>query len=351
MPFERPSLPVLIDRAAATMRAETGSTEAELRRSNLHVLARVQAGAAHGFYGYLDWLAKQPFPDSADIEMVRRWASMLNVLEVEAGFARARVRLSGSSGAVVLAGRLLAKASGEVLRTEADAVLVDGVADVMASADVPGAASSVAVGEQLQLVSPVAGVVGTAEVLADGLVSGADAESPGSLRGRVLSRLRQPPHGGARGDYVEWARQVPGVTRVWVYPRWLEAGSVGVTFVRDDDPDGLIPTLAEVAEVQALLETVAPVNARPVVFAPTPIPLDIALRIYPDTPTMRAAVERSLAEWIAHEAVPGGLTRLTHLHQVISDTPGEIDHELIVPMADFEPMQHEIAVLGAVTWL
>ena len=74
MSFERPDLPTLIERAIADIESRLTGADARLRRSNLNVLARVHSGAAHGLYGYLDWLAKQILPDSADAEFLERHA-------------------------------------------------------------------------------------------------------------------------------------------------------------------------------------------------------------------------------------------------------------------------------------
>lgn len=350
MAFDRPELSQLVDRAAASMAAATGASAAFVRRRLLNVLAVVHSGATHGLYGYLAWLADQPFPDTADLEYLRRWATILRISEIEAGHAAAVVRMTGTTGTSIPAGTRVSKADGLTLLVDADAELVDGAADVAVVAELPGAASSVYPGETVRLVSPIAGVASVATVLAEGLVSGADAETPESLRERVLARFRQPPHGGAAADYIEWARQIPGVTRVWVRPRWLSDGYVGVLFVRDGDPDSIIPSEAEVAAMQAHLEEVRPVTAHPWAMAPTPIAVDITLSVTPNTPTVRSAVERSLAELFAHQAEPGGVMRLTHLHQVVSDTPGEVDHDIAVPADDVTVMQHEIPVLGEITW-
>ena len=58
-----------------------------------------------------------------------------------------------------------------------------------------------------------------------GIAGGADEQSDLLLLQRVLARLRQPPHGGADFDYIRWALEVPGVTRAWVYPLELGAGT------------------------------------------------------------------------------------------------------------------------------
>ena len=66
MPFETPSLPVLIKRTQSDLASDS------LRQSDAQVLARTLSGAAFGLYGYLDWIAEQILPDTADESTLER---------------------------------------------------------------------------------------------------------------------------------------------------------------------------------------------------------------------------------------------------------------------------------------
>lgn len=70
MPFERPSLGKLIARAQADMSGRLPGTDPLLRRNLVAIIARMSAGTAHGLYGYLDWLALQLMPDTAETENI-----------------------------------------------------------------------------------------------------------------------------------------------------------------------------------------------------------------------------------------------------------------------------------------
>lgn len=349
MPFNRPSLSTLIERMTTDMEGRMPGAVVRQARSNLYALARVDAGAIHGLYGYIQWLSQQ-LPDTAEVEYLERWAAIFGVARTPAGFAENDLQLSGNSGAVVPAGTRLQRADGQAYLTDLAVTLVAGVATVKVVAEQPGAAASLATGEVLSFVSPVAGVESTATVLASGQLSGADAQSDESLRAALIERIQLPPHGGAKHDYITWAKQIPGVTRVWPFAHWLGDGNVGVFFVRDGDPD-IIPSPAEVAVVAAHLANVAPLTAHLIVSAPTPITLDLAIQITPNTASQKADVVKAIKALLAVEAVPGGVLRLSHLREAISDTPGEIDHTLVSPSADIVPLQNEIVVLGEITWL
>lgn len=129
---------------------------------------------------------------------------------------------------MIPAGTLLSRADGVEYTTDAEAVIVGSVAEVAVTAVAGGQAGNAAGGIRLTFSSPVAGVNATATVTAGGLTGGADIESDTSLRARLRRRVQHPPHGGAQYDYEAWALEVPGVTRVWVFPAWLGLGTVGV---------------------------------------------------------------------------------------------------------------------------
>jgi hypothetical protein len=108
-----------------------------------------------------------------------------------------------------------------------------------------------------------------ATVAVGGITGGNDEEGTEQLRARYLLRLREPPEGGADQDYEEWALEVPGVTRAWVYPHENGLGTVVVRFVRDLDAGSIFPDVGEVAAVQAKLDAERPVTDEPTAVAPT----------------------------------------------------------------------------------
>lgn len=349
MPFNRPTLATLIERITTDFEARLPGAVVRQAKSNLYALARVHAGVAHGLYGYMQW-ASQQLPDTAEAEYLERWAAIFGISRTPAGYAEANVIATGTNGSTIPAGTRLQRADGQAYVTDAIATIAAGTATVAVVAELPGSAASVAAGEKLAFVSPVAGVQSEVVVSAVGLVSGADAQTDAALRAELIDRIQLPPHGGAKHDYARWAKEVPGVTRVWPFANWLGDGNVGVFFVRDND-ESIIPSPAEVAVVEAHLETKKVLCAHLIVSAPTAVALDLTIQLTPDTAALRTAVIQSIKNLLAVEAVPGGRIRLSHIREAISDTAGEIDHVVISPTDDVTVMQHEIAVMGDVTWV
>jgi uncharacterized phage protein gp47/JayE len=350
MPFSRPTLSELIDRAASDIETRLPGTDARLRRSNLNVLARVHAGAVHGLYGYLDWLALQLMPDTAEAEHLARWASIWGVTRKAAAAATGNVTFSGTNGTVISAGTLIQRADGAQFTTDAEGTISAGSATVAVTASVAGADGNTAASTSLTLVSPIAGINTTATVAAGGLSGGSDEEDDDSLRERLISRTQQQPHGGADFDYETWALEVAGVTRAWVYPQELGLGTVTVRFVRDDDVS-IIPDAGEVAAVQAYIDARRPVTAAVTVVAPTAVPLDFEISgLNPNNTTVKAAIEAELEDLLRREAEPGGTILISHIREAISAAAGEYDHVLVSPSANVPHTPGQLATMGTITW-
>jgi|LGVF01.2.fsa_nt_gb uncharacterized phage protein gp47/JayE len=352
MAWQRPTLTDLIDRTKADMVSRIDGITSVLRRSVLGVLARVLAGACHELYGYLTWLSRQILPDTAETEYLNRWARIWKITRNAATYATGSVAFAGADGSVIPAGTELQRSDETIYTTDADGTIASGAATVQITASVAGENGNADAGEPLSLTSTVSGV--TSIATASALTEGADQESDVGLRARLLTRIQEPPHGGADFDYVAWALETAGVTRAWCYPLWLGAGTVGVCFVRDLDAS-MIPDAAEIATVQAYIDAVRPVTAAVTVFAPTPVSLDLSITLTPNTSVAQAAVQAEIEDLLVREAEPedgsgSGTILLSHIREAISIATGETDNTLTSPAANVTHSAGEIAVIGTITW-
>lgn len=350
MPFTRPTLGALTRETQLAIAAQLPGADAMLRRSNLGVLARVFAGLVHGIYGYLDWIARQVIPDTAEAEYLERWARLYAIERKAAQAAAGTVTLSGIDATVIASGTRLARADGALYETQAGVTIASGTASVAVRAVSGGAEGNADAGTALRFVVAIAGVNNAAAVAAGGLSGGEAVETDAGLRARLLARIQQPPQGGAAHDYVQWALAVPGVTRAWVYPSGRGPGTVDIAFVMDGR-ESIIPLSGDVADVQAYVEARRPVCDDVLVFAPTAAPLAVTISgLSADTPAIRAAVTAELAAQIRRDAAPGGTTRRSRLIEAVSRATGEEYHSMIVPSADVAASAGTIHVLGTVTF-
>lgn len=351
MAFPRPTLTEIIERVLADVSSRVvGVDGAVLRRSVLGVIGRAVAGASHELHGRLDYIARQVIIDTADAEYLDRWASVWGVRRKPAEFAIGSVTFTGTPGSSIPIGAILQRQDGALFETAAAGSIPSaGSVAVAVRATVAGAEGNTAAGVTLTLQQPLSGVQVSAVTAVGGLSAGSDAEDDDALRARLLTRIQEPPQGGAAADYVNWALEVPGVTRAWVYPQEMGPGTVTVRFVRDDDND-IIPSPTEVAVVQAYIEQRRPVTAELYVVAPIAKPLDMTIQIQPATGEVKAAAEAELRDLIRREAEPGGTILISHLREAISTAAGELDHVIITPEGNVTHATGEIAVPGTITW-
>lgn len=360
--YSRPTLAQLISRIRADVLARLGVDEA-LRRADAEVYSRALSGGINGLYGYLDFLGAQMLPDTASAEYLDRHAAIwLSVPRKAAVAGVGYAQFTVAAGAVIPAGTVMLSAAGVQFTATADATVVATTATVPVQAVTTGAAGNLALGQTLSLASPIAGV-NTSGTVSTAISGGTDAESDAALRARIIARIQEAPHGGAFNDYVAWAKEVPGVTRAWVYPGEMGAGTLSLRFMRDNDAIP-IPDANAVATVQAYIDARRPVTAKVYVVAPVAVALNFTMSVSPNTQVVKDAVTAMLATLILREAIPGGfywdfsqsalvaggMLLITHINEAISGASGETDHALSVPSGNVTLSTGQISTLGTITW-
>lgn len=345
MPFETPSLPVLISRTQSDLASDA------LRRSDAQVLARTMGGTAYGLYGYLNWIVDQILPDKADEETLERIAALrLNQPRNAAQPAEGGVTFNAVAGAVLDVDVVLQSGDGRMYRVTTGVTTVAGINTTTIKAVDAGALGNAEPGLALTLVQPVPGVINAFTVIAPGLSGGIAKESVESLRARVIRSYRVIPHGGSVDDYETWALEVPGVTRAWCRGNYLGPGTVGLFVMRDNDPSP-VPTPIQLQEIKEYIEPLRPVTAELYVLAPTEKPVFYSIHPVPDTSAVRAAITASLKDLHEREAGLGETLLISHIREAISGAAGETDHSLTVPSANVAAATKELLTFGGITWL
>lgn len=348
MPITRPTLSTLVTRISGDIQGGVSATAPLLQSSVLSVLARVFAGSCHLLWGFLQWISQQVMPDTAEAEYLERWSAIYGIYRTPATYASGEVEVSGTNGTTLPAGTVFV-ASGVEYASEADETIASGTATLVITALTPGSVGSLAEGQVLDLLQPVAGVQSAGVVLASGLTPASDAETDEALRTRLLARIQNPPQGGSEADYIEWmlANTDIAPTNAWVYPNYDGAGTVGITFTVSGGP---VPSGGQVTDMEAYIQELAPVTAQVICFAPSLQSVDLTIHISPDTVALRNLVSESLEDYFAREGAPGSTLYLSQINEAIASVDGIIDHSLTVPVANVVLGAGEIAELGTITW-
>lgn len=322
--------------------------------SVLRVMADANAGLAHLTMRYIDWLARQLMPDTAETEWLDRHGNIWltnadgSVGRKVAAFATGTVNLTGTVGSIIPQGTRL---DGAVeYETTAEVVLGSGETPASVIALSGGAIGNLGVGETLSVLGIVSGLDRTATVI--DITGGTDEENDDDLRMRVLLRIRNPPMGGDAADYVNWTLAYSGVTRAWAAPLEQGMGTVTVRFLMDElrPPYGL-PNADDLLAVAIWMDSVRPVAIKDFfVVAPILQFYDLTITgLDDDSPDVRARIEAALHLLDLRKSAPGQTMYRSWVSEAISSAIGESHHELTFVSQVMESNGH-MPVLGTVTY-
>jgi uncharacterized phage protein gp47/JayE len=320
-------------------------------------MSDAQGALCHLTLQYVDWLALQLLPDTAEQEWLDRHG---DIWLVNADGSTGRklatsavgvVNLTGTAGTVVSEGLILTGSNSITYETIDSVTLSDLPAPVPVRALGYGAITNVDAGEFLTVSPVVAGLDETAAVVV--LTGGADDETDDELRARVLLRIREPPMGGDQKDYVQWTLAVPGVTRAWCAPLEMGIGTVTVRFMMDGlrAENGGFPLPQDVEAVRAYLDTVRPVAVKDFFVVP-PIPHPINLRIKwldIDNASTRSAITSSLLDEFMQRSSPGQTWYRSWSDAGIMAAPG-VDAYDLVSEDEVMPTLGDMPVLGDIRY-
>lgn len=221
-----------------------------------------------------------------------------------------------------------------------------------------GSDTNLLLDSELSLQSPVSGVDDDANVDSGELAGGTDQELDDALRLRFLERPQNPVAMFNVAAITAKAKEINGVTRVFVQEVTPNAGQVTVYFTRDNDLT-IIPTAPEVAAVKTHILTIKPATTSDsdvIVSAPSAVATAFTFgSITPNTTTMKTAVEANLAQFFLEETFVGvdvqQVAFQSAIFNTIDDSTGEslTAFALTSPSADITIASGEIGTLGTVT--
>lgn len=363
MPFERPTLQQIVDRIEGDIKTRVDNASSFLRRSVFKVLARAYAAVVYTLYGYLNFIKDQLFATTADAEYLETIGSEYGITRKSATYATGECRATGTTGYLIVSGTKLQYADGQIYTVDANTLInISGYTDLAVTAEIAGAAGNQDPGGTLSFVSPLVGIDSTTTIDILGITGGVDQESDDDLRARVLTRKRQPPHGGAEFDYVNWALEVPGVTRAWAFPLYNGIGTIGVAFVRDNDTSTIIPNDVQRQEVyDYIVEHTDPLTGLTVGIPVTaanglyiiPVSLqsfDMTILLNPNTVTTQTYAAQEIANLLLDKGGPGQTIYYSDMIRYLSNAVGVIAAKVTIPSTDVAFAVTKVPISGTLTF-
>jgi uncharacterized phage protein gp47/JayE len=330
---------------------------AMIPNSVLRIMSDAKAGLAHLAFLYLDWLAKQLMPDTAEKEWLDRHGNIWLINSdgskgrKAATYAQGSLQFEGNAATPIPVGTVLSGGNSVNYQTVTGGEIGSGgFGTAVAVALTAGSVGNLPDGDAMDLIVPIAGV--TLVTLVGDMTGGVDQERDEQLRERILFRIQNPPMGGSQADYVRWAMSVPGVTRAWAAPE-IGPGTMTVRFLMDDlHPDNYgLPTSSDIIMVYDYINSVRPVTVYDCfVMAPILYFYDVTITdLTNDDATVRARIETSIKDMEFERSQPGQTWYRSWVDEAISQAVGEETHEL-----DYEttvmPAPAYMPVLGTILY-
>lgn len=335
--------------------------------SVLRVMADAMSGLGHLTLRYIDWLARQFLPDTAETDWLDRHGDIWLVNSdgslgrKNATFASGTITLTGTNGTLVASGTLLASSLGIGYETTEQITIGVTATSVAVRSIVAGINGNLGPGETIDLTDIIGGVDSTAVVV--DVSGGIDEEDDANLRARILFRIQQPPMGGDASDYVVWATAVAGVTRAWAAPLEMGIGTMTVRFMMDNFriASNGFPLASDILNVTSYIDSKRPVAIKDRwVLSPIPEPIDfIITELDADTVSVRSAIEVGVRNMLLVKAAPAhainGLLQpaqtiyASWVSEAISNVQG-VNHFKLT-MEDHEmPSNGHIGILGTIVY-
>lgn len=378
MAIIRPTLSELVEAVRADADAILGGIDARLERGLVEVILLAQAGALHGAYGYLQQLADDLFPDTAQAAALERWAGIFGISRGAATFAQGWVGAAGTLTATIPLDTILRRADGREYKRTNVGVLADGSGVFVGTGHVAwftlglvgtgwavpvlavesGSAGNVAPAGSLSFVSPIEGVPPIVTAVL-GLSGAVDSEPDAALQRRVLARLQNPPQGGTAAEYQAWTlgASTPADPISHAFVRSPAAGSNVVT-VYVINSGGAIPaahpptpSATALTNARTAIDARKPLSADRNVLAPTLVAQAFSIHLSPDTATIRTAVTNELDAFLVDNHEPGQEVPLSILQEVASRAAGGGEAKITSPTSNLTPGPAEYRYLGAITWV
>ncbi|KPU82620.1 hypothetical protein JI57_03935 [Psychromonas sp. PRT-SC03] len=341
------SLEALIDRATATLMAQTGQNNPAI-----NAIACAIAGVSYGQYGYQDQLFRELNPETASEPWLYVHAKRYQIERIPPTFARGPVQFESLDLPVeILKGTLMTDITGNEYETT-QTRLSDKNNDVIALS--AGPSCNLPSGAILTLSKSISGV-NPDNILCLGFEGGAELEDIEHWRARICTAFNQGQKVGRREDYESWALSASSeVDFAWALDNTPALGIVQLYIgARENDP-----TLSNetINVVQDFIEQVRLAGCYPDVQIPTHKAIDVEIQNVQDEATRRdivVALESLFKDkmGVRDETVyPPTQVSITPTEIVLAIAPITSNYIVKKPTEEQFIDDTQIHILGEVTW-
>ena len=173
------------------------------------------------------------------------------------------------------------------------------------------------------------------------ITGGATGESDDQLRSRFLSVVKTPTAGGTVPEWVNWTREVSGVTRAFV--RSISPGTINIYPVYDAQQNDL-PSSTQLTEIRTHLEQYRGAEIELRILPFTPKGVDVNVSVYPNNESVTAAVIAAIEDSARAFNSLGRNFEFRRFWQAVAGLAGVETFAITEPTADITLTEFELLV-------
>ena len=214
-------------------------------------------------------------------------------------------------------------------------------------------------GTEISFNGTISGVDSKTIVQFGAIGGGTNDESDENFRLRVIEAYANPISTFSISAIIKKAKEVSGVTRVFVEEITPAPGQVTIYFTRDND-DNIIPDASEVTTTKSKILEIKPAHVSDddvIVSAPTGVTVPFTFSaLSPSTSTMQAAITANLTAFFEDDTTVGeDLLRVSYESTIFQTTDPDTGDSvasftLSTPTTDITITTGELPVLGNITY-
>ncbi len=270
-------------------------------------------------------LSVNAFALTAKDEYLDRKVAEQNIVRREATCSRGTLRISGERGAVIPKGTLVA--SDKLLfETESASTIPEaGYIDLTAFSCTTGAAGNVGIGDIYRFPVTVPGLTKVENITE--FEGGYDEESDESLLERYEEKVSRPNSSGNSNEYVQWAKEVEGVSGVLVVPLWNGPGTVKVIITQstsssyDQPADELLVT-----DVATHIAKKRPIGANVTVEAALSVSITVSMKLTMDSEVCSEDITKALENYLSETALKKSYVSYAKIGGIVLSVSGVEDY-------------------------
>ena len=181
----------------------------------------------------------------------------------------------------------------------------------------------------------------TTIVTSTAITGGATGESDDQLRQRFLSVVKTPTAGGTVPEWVNWTREVSGVTRAFV--RSISPGTINIYPVYDAQQNDL-PSSTQLTEIRTHLEQYRGAEIELRILPFTPKGVDVNVSVYPNNESITAAVIAAIEDSVRAFNTLGRNFEFRRFWQAVAGLAGVETFAITEPTSDITLTEFELLV-------